>query len=574
MSTSRNRPVASFDAAERLPWNARPPLLTPLCLLLYVIPRKSNFLSVKPCRYLLALILFCLFCIVPAIADAGVDYWAPCVTKTTTNSATTNWRGDTDGLGSIDYATSSYYNVHQSFEKTIASQTMKTYQHVQLIGLEPNTSYIYRVRPSGNADVFSNRTFRTMPVSGPFTFIVISDSQEGHNYTEAQRFKYVADAIAKETDVLFILHGGDYAGHDSEGLWTKYFLAADKMLAKFAIFTTIGNHEYHNSIVANGPTAADQYHWAYDTPLNYSFDCAGIRFIILNTPDPTTANEDDPQTSLALALSQASWLRDQLDNNMSGTFTIHHHPIWDFGRTTINPNLQPWETLYHIYNISANFAGHTHNYQRFSVEGIPYFIVGNAGGRFSDLNIGDPYPVWYKFGETRQLGYLKVTVDPANNKATAQEIFVASVIEDDSNETPLVHDPPVIVDTITFPLSLKSSHLSVSGGCFIATAAFGSYFDPCVKILRDFRDTFLFTSHVGQSFVNWYYKVSPPIADFIRAREIMKTVVKIILFPAVGFAYLCLKVGVLPTLLVLLFSAAAFYWGIRRLDRFRYTSHV
>ena len=56
---------------------------------------KSNFLSVKPCRYLLvAMIFFCLFWIVPAIAEASGDYWAPWVTKTTTNSATINWQGE------------------------------------------------------------------------------------------------------------------------------------------------------------------------------------------------------------------------------------------------------------------------------------------------------------------------------------------------------------------------------------------------------------------------------------------------------------------------------------------------
>ena len=566
MSISRNRPVASFDAAERLHRNARHPL--------YVLPRKSNFLSVKPCRYLLALIFFCLFCIMPVIADAAVDYWAPWVTKTTTISATINWHGASDKAGKIEYATSSYYDEHHSFEKTIESPTTSAYQHVQLTGLAPNTSYIYRVKPSGDEEVFSNRTFRTMPASGPFTFIVISDSQEGHDYTEAMRFQYVAEAIAKEKeeDVLFILHGGDYAGHDSEGLWTKYFEAADKMLAKFAIFTTIGNHEYHNS-GGDTPTDADQYHWSYDIPLagplNHFFDCAGVRFIILDSPDPNTG--EDPHTSLALAQSQAPWLEGLLKDNMAGVFTMHHHPIWDYFNSTNNPDLQPWEDLYHAYNISANFAGHTHTYQRYSVMGIPYFIVGNAGGRFADL-ISDSIPVWYVKGITRNLGYLKVTVDPANNTATAQQIFVAWVIEDDSAETPQVYDPPIVGDTVTFPL--KPTGGGGGGGCFIATAAFGSYFDPSVKILRDFRDKFLFTNHVGQSFVNWYYKVSPPIADFIRTREIMKTAVRIILLPAVGFAYLCLTVGVIPTLLVLLFSATFIYLGIRRFYRSRYASHV
>ncbi len=413
-------------------------------------------MSKKACPYLLATMCFCFFCIVPAIAEASVAYWAPWVTKTTTNSATINWRGESNGTGSIHYATSSYYNEHQSFDKTIASPTTSSYQHVQLTDLEPNTSYIYRVRPSGHEDVFSNRTFRTMPVSGPFTFIVISDSQEGHNYTEEKRFKYVADAIAKETNVLFILHGGDYAGHDSEDLWTSFFQVADGMLAKFAIFSNIGNHEYHNGGETNGPTAADQYHWAFDVdmdmPLNYSFDCSGIRFVILNSPDTNNANGDDPQTSLALAQSQASWLREQLDNSMSGTFTIHHHPIWDNGRTNINSDLEPWESLYHTYKIRANFAGHPHNYQSFLVAGIPYFIVGIAGGRCADLT--GPAAVWYQFGETRKLGYIKVSVDPANNTATAQEIVAASVEEDDSDETPHVYDPPLVDDTVTFPLKI------------------------------------------------------------------------------------------------------------------------
>ena len=58
-----------------------------------------------------------------------------------------------------------------------------------------------------------------MPLSGPFTFIVISDS-----HAQEKRFKYVADAIAgNETDVLFILDGGDYASWDYEKYWTDYF---------------------------------------------------------------------------------------------------------------------------------------------------------------------------------------------------------------------------------------------------------------------------------------------------------------------------------------------------------------
>lgn len=388
----------------------------------------------------------------PQKSDTEPDYWAPWVTQTTKHSATVNWKGAVDGAGAIDYARSSYYDRHHRFEKTATSQIPGPYQHVELSGLKPGTSYVYKVKPTGDEDAFDNRTFRTMPASGSFSFIVISDS-----HAQEKRFKYVADAIAaNETDVLFILDGGDYAGWDDEVFWTTYFQYADGMLAKFPIFHTIGNHEYHNNGHPDGPpTGADQYHWTFDVPadgaLNYSFDCSGVRFVVLDSPDPNNANGDDPHTSLALAESQSSWLKEQLNNKKSGTFTIHHHPIWDYGRTTTDPNLQPWENLYHTYPISANFAGHTHNYQRYSVAGIPYFVVGNAGGVFANMTAGDPHSVWYLSGETRQLGYLKVTVHPGKNKATAQEIFVAWVEENDSH-TATVYDPPVIADTLEFPL--------------------------------------------------------------------------------------------------------------------------
>ncbi len=497
---------------------------------------------------------FCFFCIVPAIGVMGNDYWSPWVTKTTTTSAIINWRGAAPELGSIEYATEAYYNQQHSFDKTATTQAAVIYQHVTLTCLAPDTSYVYWVKPSGQEDAFGIRKFRTMPVSGPFTFIVMSDSQEGHNYTEWKRFKYVADAVQKETDVLFILHGGDYAGFDDETLWDTFFQVADGMLGKFPIFTTIGNHEYHNPAgPVYGPTAADQFHWSYDTVLNYSFDCANVRFVVLNSPDPTAANEDDPHTSLALAESQAPWLRGQLNNRMAGTFTMHHHPIWDQGRTNTDTCLQPWEDLYHRYPISANFAGHTHNYQRYNVNGIPYFIVGNAGGRFAD--IAGPDAVWYETGVTRELGYLKVSVDPANNRATATEIFVASVKEDDSDETPHAYDPPIIAETVVFPLSTRTS--SGSSNCFIATAAYGSFLDPRVGVLRHFRDRYLLTNAAGRAFVAFYYRHSPPAADFIRRHDGLRAVTRWLLTPVVcAIQY--------PSVLISLIAALFAVVGIRR----------
>ena len=76
------------------------------------------------------------------------------------------------------------------------------------------------------------------------------------------------------------------------------------------------------------------------------------------------------------------------------------------------------------------------------------------------------------------------------------------------------------------------------GGCFIATAAFGSYLEPHVKVLRNFRDSCLLTNTLGKAFVKFYYKHSPPIADVIREHSSLRYATRLALFPLIyGFEY-------------------------------------
>jgi DNA-binding beta-propeller fold protein YncE len=69
--------------------------------------------------------------------------------------------------------------------------------------------------------------------------------------------------------------------------------------------------------------------------------------------------------------------------------------------------------------------------------------------------------------------------------------------------------------------------------CFIATAAYGSWLDPHVLSLRQFRDDYLLTNAAGTWFVEFYYRNSPPLADYIRERESLKLMVRALLTPLV-----------------------------------------
>lgn len=84
-----------------------------------------------------------------------------------------------------------------------------------------------------------------------------------------------------------------------------------------------------------------------------------------------------------------------------------------------------------------------------------------TGGKFADQMPGYPHAKWFEYGDTRQLGYLKIKVDPANNVAIAEEYFVAYVDRDDS-ETATVYDPPILADTVAFPLSSTLRTLTVT----------------------------------------------------------------------------------------------------------------
>jgi parallel beta-helix repeat protein len=71
------------------------------------------------------------------------------------------------------------------------------------------------------------------------------------------------------------------------------------------------------------------------------------------------------------------------------------------------------------------------------------------------------------------------------------------------------------------------------GGCFIATASFGTPMAEEVIVLSRFRDEKLLSNPAGKFLVKTYYRTSPPIADFIRNKPLLRKIVRAMLKPVV-----------------------------------------
>jgi hypothetical protein len=136
--------------------------------------------------------------------------------------------------------------------------------------------------------------------------------------------------------------------------------------------------------------------------------------------------------------------------------------------------------------------------------------------------------------------------------------------------------PPTPTPTPATPTPTSPAGGGGGGGgggfCFIATAAYGSSLDSHVDTLRSFRDQYLETNPIGSAFVSLYYKVSPPMADFIDEHPTLKPIVRAGLWPAVAMSSVALNTTLAEKAVILvamaLFAAVLIkMWLMRRTRR-------
>ena len=383
-----------------------------------------------------------------ASAEDITPQWGPYITATTETDTIINWKTKASTWGIVQYNTEEQYALHRGFGNLVIDPAVQQLHQVRLTDLQPAAAYRYRIWILGAdvpPDAFPTQTddieewlqsnsahtqdgsFRTLGGQS-FTFIVYGDTQGQYPwFTQMDRHKLVANYIAQEKDVSFVVHVGDftYDADDAAG-WDMFFEAAREMLANVTIYPVMGNHENNSPV----------YSEIFGTTQHYQFRSGEARFLVLDT------------NSWADLKAQRRWLQDAFSTASRWDFVFYHHPSyssdsrnyggWELSRTQ-------WEDVFVEAGVTAVFSGHVHAYERYLVRGLNYFVVGTGGGTLSDLSPETPAGCQNRLAKT--LGYARVTV---NSDAVTVDFIKVARISDDNRQVLGIYPWGSVFETVTF----------------------------------------------------------------------------------------------------------------------------
>jgi hypothetical protein len=293
----------------------------------------------------------------------------------------------------------------------VFSSSNGTHHAIQIAGLEPATSYHYFVSGCGIQEM--DRTFTTFPVTGSCTFIVYGDTREqAPLYNQTERHKLVADRIAQEQGVMFVVNSGDLVSESSDPAeWSRFFDATEKLRSMTTYTAVPGNHDTDRFL----------FRQLFGTDNITFFDCGNTRIALLDSMDKSSMTLED----------QAAWLEYALGSFEGAKVVIMHYPAYSSDKKHYGGWENVQRTLVPVFQESGVrlvFNSHVHAFEQVERDGITYITEARGGAPAYPLN-STRIPGSVRAIENT-LGYSRVTINPDTGITTINVIRVADVSGD------------------------------------------------------------------------------------------------------------------------------------------------
>ncbi|MCG7406137.1 S-layer homology domain-containing protein [Paenibacillus sp. ACRRX] len=318
-------------------------------------------------------------------------------------------------------------------DKSAGKRTVYASHKVLAQGLQPNTTYSYRVGDGQDGHWSGISTFTTAkPSDEAYTFLYTTDPQ-GTTEPEYVTWNHtLEEGMKKFPSSRFITVTGDLVDHgDIEDQWMWMLNKPKSIFKEIPLVPTVGNHEnkLNNNYWYHFNLPNISYTGAKPDGSVYSFDYGAAHFMVINTEYNEVKDVD------VVYKKQEEWLRKEAakSNQKWKIVMFHKSPYSVASHTDDSDTLffrDKLTSLFDELGIDVVLSGHDHSYTRtypmynhepqkntpldgngslLNPKGTLYLVSNAAGDKRYSPKKG-PFPFAEKYGQPNKEMFTGVTV--------------------------------------------------------------------------------------------------------------------------------------------------------------------
>ncbi|MCX5757079.1 MAG: metallophosphoesterase [Candidatus Hydrogenedentes bacterium] len=331
-----------------------------------------------PSRLITRMFVVLSFCAVALAAAAQGFHLGPHVQNVTKDGATIIWETKDEMPGEVAFG------VDGQFAQKASEAQPATIHRVRLSGLQPDTTYAYRIKAGTEEKTAS---FKTAPASErPIVFAFIGDSRR---WDQRWQETHMTESLLGH-GIEFLVDNGDLVlnGHD-KSLWPEHFERFAGLMEKLMVISGRGNHEGARTLDTGNDWFA-KYHELPGKGEPFSvFDWGNTHFVLVSM-DAVAGSAEELDADLGA-------------NKHKYTVVLFHQPVYcagyllpDNSRYENGKSLANIARVLEKHGVPLVLAGHTHIYERVlplrddhrdDRNGTAYIVQGG------DINAN--YPDWW-----------------------------------------------------------------------------------------------------------------------------------------------------------------------------------